>query len=88
MNAETRDPLLDVKVLSPQGVLWEGRAQAVSSVNSNGPFDLLPEHAHFVSLVERHPIAVISDTGAIQEFKYETAVIRLYDDVVTIFVDV
>ena len=80
--------LLNVQIFSPKGVLWEGKAQAVSSVNSQGAFDLLPEHAHFISLVEKDPVTVVSETGNTQEFKFDTAVVRLFDDQVTIYVDI
>lgn len=79
--------VLSVQVFTPKGVVWEGEAQAISSVNSQGPFDLLPEHAHFISLIEHHPITVVTASGD-QTFTFETAVIRLIDDRVTIYADI
>lgn len=78
---------LTVEVFSPKGVLWEGVAQAVSSANSQGPFDLLPEHAHFVSLVTKQPIHIVTESE-IKTFTFDTAVIRLLDDKVTIFAEI
>jgi F0F1-type ATP synthase epsilon subunit len=78
---------LHVQVFTPKGVIWEGEAQAVSSVNSQGPFDLLPEHAHFISLIEKHPITVLSAAGE-KRFDFNTAVVRLIDDQVTIYADI
>ena len=80
--------LLRVQVLSPKGLQWEGEAQSVSSVNSQGPFDLLPQHAHFISLVKSQPIVLIDRNGKEYTLKYETAVVRLFDDIVTIYADV
>ena len=76
-----------MQVLTPKGIVWEGSAQAVSSVNSQGPFDLLPEHAHFISLIDMRPIDVVTDSGT-QTFKFEKAVIRLIDNNVTIYADI
>jgi F0F1-type ATP synthase epsilon subunit len=78
---------LRVQIFTPKGVVWEGKARAVSSVNSQGPFDLLPEHAHFISLIEHQPITVLMGNGA-RTFTYKTAVIRLLDDNVTIYADI
>jgi len=78
---------LAVQIFTPKGVAWEGEAQSVSSVNSQGPFDLLPEHAHFISLVEHQPIKVITKAGE-QVYTFQTAVIRLMDNRVTIYADV
>lgn len=78
---------LHVQVLTPQGVTWEGEATAVSSENSEGPFDLLPEHAHFISLVEKKAITVATQPE-VKTFTFETAVIRLIDDKVTIYANI
>ena len=80
--------VLHVQVLTPKGVVWEGGARSVSSVNSQGPFDLLPEHAHFISLVERQPITLIEGNGSERTLLYQTAVIRLFDGIVTIYADI
>lgn len=82
-----RAGMLSVEVFSPKEVLWEGEAQSVSSVNSQGPFDLLPEHAHFISLVVKQPITVVTNTET-KTFSFETAVVRLLDDKVTIFAEI
>lgn len=90
MTLET-DPVaqtLHVQVLSPKGLVWEGEARSVSSVNSQGPFDLLPQHAHFISLINKQPITVIDQNGVEQVLTYDTAVVRLFDDVVTVYADI
>lgn len=79
--------LLEVRVYTPEGIAWEGKARSISSVNSQGPFDLLPEHAHFVSLIENQPIVVVTDSGEEKTFLYKTAVVRLYNDHVRIYVE-
>lgn len=78
---------LSVQILSPNGVIWQGNAYAVSSENSQGPFDLLPEHAHFISMVNKKPIQVSTESGA-ETFTFDTSVIRLIDNEVKIFVDI
>lgn len=78
---------LHVQVFTPKGITWEGDARSVSSANREGPFDLLPEHAHFISLVEKQPIVVGMPEGN-KEFNFETAVIRLIDNNVTIYADI
>jgi F-type H+-transporting ATPase subunit epsilon len=79
---------LHVQVLSPHGLIWEGEARSVSSTNSQGPFDLLPQHAHFISLIERQPITAVTTEGEVQVFTYQSAVVRLYDDIITIYADI
>ncbi len=85
MIARSKDALR-VVVLSPKGVVWEGKALSVASANSQGPFDLLPQHAHFISLIQNEKINVLTENG-IKAFQYKNAVIRVIDDTVTIFSD-
>lgn len=51
MPAEDKDLILSVLVRDRSGVLFEGKAEAVSSVNDKGPFDVLPLHTNFISLI-------------------------------------
>ncbi|HLC88193.1 MAG TPA: hypothetical protein VJG66_04030 [Patescibacteria group bacterium] len=47
---------LNVKILSPTQTIFEGEAVSVSSVNTEGKFDILPYHANFITLVQKKPI--------------------------------
>ena len=49
---------LTVRINSPDKLLWEGEAEYVSSKNSHGPFDILPMHANFISVVENEAIHI------------------------------
>jgi F0F1-type ATP synthase epsilon subunit len=45
-------PTLQVMVMTPQQVLFEGEAVSVSSINDTGPFDVLGDHANFITLIK------------------------------------
>jgi len=76
---------LSVKIISPEEVMWEGRANAVSSENSQGPFDVLPEHANFITLIKSKPIVVHRSDGD-TEFMFKRAVLHAINDIVSIYV--
>lgn len=78
---------LSVKVESPASVIWEGPASAVSSVNNVGPFDILPDHANMITLVEGVPIRVLSG-GQERSFSFARAVISVHENTVSIYVDI
>lgn len=42
---------LKVAVMTPVQVLYTGEAESVSSVNAKGPFDVLDEHANFITII-------------------------------------
>lgn len=51
-------PTLHVRIISPQQLLLDTQAESVSSKNSQGKFDILPQHANFITVVENEPIIV------------------------------
>ena len=68
------DQILFVEIASPEKQIWEGNALSVSSVNSAGPFDILPMHANFITIVENQSINI--NTGAkTEKFLFPNAII-------------
>lgn len=49
---------LHVRIISPQQLILDTEADSVSSKNSQGVFDILPQHANFITLIENSPITV------------------------------
>lgn len=76
--------LLSVSIHSPEKVVWEGKAQSVSSVNSQGPFDILPFHANFISIIENKPIKIKTPEKTL-EFTFPNAVIYTRTNIVSIY---
>lgn len=78
---------LSVRVNSPDRVLWEGTAVSVSSKNSQGPFDILPFHANFVSIIENEKIKI--DTGSeIKEYTFPHSVIYVHSNHVYVYTNI
>jgi F0F1-type ATP synthase epsilon subunit len=75
---------LNVIVNEPDQTIWEGRAKAVTSENSEGEFDILPAHANFITLVENKPIHVYQSDET-KTFQFERAVIHTYNDNINIY---
>lgn len=80
--------LLKVLILSPKQIIYEGEALAVSSKNSTGKFDILPQHANFITLVENQPITTTLQTGKRLVFKFPMAIIYNSDNVIKIYTDI
>jgi F0F1-type ATP synthase epsilon subunit len=86
MQKKSVQKLLEVIVNDEdKGVVWSGEATAVSSINSQGEFDILPQHANFITLIEGHPIYIAQTTGR-RELVYPAAVIYAESDKVSIYV--
>jgi F0F1-type ATP synthase epsilon subunit len=79
--------VLSVRVNSPDRVLWEGTAVWVSSKNSQGPFDILPLHSNFVSILENEKIRINTGTE-IKEYTFPHSVIYVHSNHVYIYTNI
>ncbi len=78
---------IKVVVKSRQGLVFEGDLAAVSSFNQVGPFDILPDHSNFVSMIAKKLILHKAD-GRKEEMNVERGVIMVEKDVVQVFLGV
>lgn len=80
------DQTVHVIIRSRQGTIFEGEAKAVSSINGKGPFDILPGHTLFISLIERN-ITVRKVDNTIQQFRIDTGVLEVDANQVKIYLE-
>jgi F0F1-type ATP synthase epsilon subunit len=81
-------PLLTVRISKAAEVVWEGKAQSVSSENAQGPFDILPMHANFITLLKDKPIVIITEKGERIEQRFLASVMYVVNDEVKIYADI
>lgn len=82
------EPLITVRIDSPEKNIWEGKARSLSCVNSRGPFDILPLHATFVTLVENQPIVVVNEKGESLKFEFARSVIFNRNNSVSVYTNI
>lgn len=75
-----------VTIMTPEQVIWEGEVAALSSQNSEGNFDILPDHARFMSLIEKMPIDLVLANGSKERFTYDTALLFFHDNAAKIYI--
>lgn len=80
--------VLPVVIMSPDELLWQGEAESITSENSTGPFDILPHHANFITMIKKKPIVVILKNKEQKKFEYKNAVLSVNDDKVAIYSDI
>jgi len=82
-----REKLLDVEIFwlpLTKEVFFEGKAKSVSSENKLGKFDVLPEHANFVSLIFNE-VTIITEKGEKINYKFKRGVLKVSENKVRIF---
>ncbi|KKS70686.1 hypothetical protein A3E45_04110 [Candidatus Daviesbacteria bacterium RIFCSPHIGHO2_12_FULL_43_11] len=88
MDPQTDTQFLQVKILSPKEVIFEGPVFAVSSKNTSGDFDILPQHANFITLLQGVPITVKKPKNETATFNFPLAIIYASNNKVTIFTEI
>ena len=76
---------LRVRILSPQQLILDTQAFAVSSKNLKGAFDILPAHANFITLIENSSIVVRIKGQKPLVFKFPLAIIFAASNQVNIY---
>lgn len=80
--------LLYVKIISPKEEIYTGNALSVSSINSAGKFDILPQHANFVTMVQNVPITIQPPQDKAVTFSFPLAIIYSANNQVSIYTDI
>ena len=78
---------LSVRITRATELVWEGDALSVTSKNVDGPFDILPYHANFVTLIRSEPITVQMTDKSKQVFSFKYAVMYVQDNAIKIYAD-
>ena len=76
--------LLFVQVVQGDKVLYEDDASTVSSRNSRGRFDILPQHTNYISLIKEF-VSIYNLQGKEKQITIKNGIMRVYEDVVEIF---
>lgn len=79
--------LLNIRILTPKRVLFEGPALSVSSTNSEGRFDILPEHANFITIIQKQRIDIQKPDHRELVFNFNQAIIYNYKNYVSIYAE-
>lgn len=76
-----------VKVYAPYKVYFEGDAESISAASQTGPFDILPRHHNFITLLVACDIVVRTKTGE-EKIRIQGGIMHVKADSVIVFLDV
>ena len=84
-----KDDVQPLKVIAraPFEVYYEGPANVVSAVNPVGPFDILPGHADFFSVLVPCQIIIDPPSGDSITVDISTGIVTAQDNEVNLFVN-
>ena len=76
-----------MRIQTPESLVWQGEALSLSTSNSSGHFDILPQHANMITIIERQPIEVVTSDGN-RKFVCEKAVLAVENNDVHIYANI
>lgn len=81
------DQSFHIKVSSKEGTLYEKDVSSISSYNEKGNFDVLAQHANFISLISKG-LAIREKQGGKKEIKFDSALMRVHENNVEVYVGI
>ena len=78
---------MQVKLITPEKVLFEGDAAYVQVCGSQGEFGVLPNHAPFISTLKEGNITIDLAGGEKKEFHVASGVAEVLPDSVSLLVE-
>lgn len=85
---ENGKPIMHVKVYSPYKQYFDEDAYSISAVNQTGPFDILPRHHRFISLLSPCEMKIAARRGQEVPVKISGGIMHVKEDKVIVFLDV
>lgn len=85
-------PAMRIKVYSPFRTYFEDDAYSISGVNATGPFDILPHHHNFMTLLSPCELNIQTtrrnDQQPFQKIRISGGLMHVKADKVTVFLDI
>ena len=81
------DRILFVSIKGPDGIVFEGQVDALSSVNEVGPFDVLPLHENFIALI-KDKLILYNKKEKVKELAIDGGVIHISRNIAHIFLGI
>lgn len=78
---------MHVKVYAPFKVYFDGIAESISAANDTGPFDILPKHHNFMTLLSECEI-IVRAAGREEKIEITRGIMHVKADKVIVFLDV
>lgn len=79
--------ILSVTIKRPDRVEFTGNVKAISSINMKGPFDVLPFHSNFISLI-RDKVTIHPEDKEPVTYRLQAGIIKVTGNTVTILVGI
>ena len=70
-------------IRNPESLIFKGIVDSISSFNEKGPFDILPVHENFITIIKGKVVSVAN--GKSQDFLLDLGIMKVTGNVVHVF---
>jgi F0F1-type ATP synthase epsilon subunit len=81
-------PTMHIKIYSPFRIYYDQDSYSISGVNHTGPFDILPHHHNFITLLDPCELQISGTNGQGQRIRISGGLMHVKADKVTVFLDI
>ncbi|HSW74959.1 MAG TPA: hypothetical protein VLG16_03755 [Candidatus Saccharimonadales bacterium] len=81
-------PTMHIKVYSPFKTYFDEAALSISGTNATGPFDILPKHHNFLTLLSPGELRIRLKQGGEERIRISGGLMHVKADKVIVFLDV
>lgn len=81
-------PTMHIKVYSPFKTYYDDDAESITGINETGPFDILPLHKNFMTLLWQGDLVIRKGTDEPIKIPIARGIMYVKADRVTVFLDV
>jgi F0F1-type ATP synthase epsilon subunit len=86
-EASEKKPTIHIKVYSPYKTYFDEDGYSISAVNGTGPFDILPKHHNFMTLLNPCELLIDREGGQVK-IRIARGIMHVKADRVVVFLDV
>jgi F0F1-type ATP synthase epsilon subunit len=79
--------IFHLQLVGREGIIYEGEAASITSYNEVGKFDILSQHANFISLINKE-IVIIGKDGTQKKFSFDNALIKVFENNVKVYLGI
>lgn len=69
------------------GLIFQGQVEAVSSLNDKGSFDVLPQHANFITIIKKSVTVHMPDKQE-KRIELESGILKVTDNNVEVYLGI
>ena len=82
------NPIMRIKVHSPFKTYFDEDGFSISAVTATGPFDILPKHHNFLTLLSPCEMSIRAAAGDERRIRISGGLMHVKADKVTVFLDI